>query len=345
MKKFYTFEPKNFRIFTKMKSFLAVALLLLMAVGTANAQTAQLVTDASELSVGDQIIIVATGTDVALSTTQTTNNRGVANITRTGTQVTYGSDVEVITLQAGFAGNFAMSVSGGYLYAASSSNNHLKTQSSIDANASWSFTSNGTSMDIVAQGSYTHNILRYNSTSTLFSCYLSGQQAVSVYKVEVAPCTEERTDNVAICEYSFDHSRDYYNFNGTNLLPKDAGTHLDTIHGVGGACDTIVTLNLSVIPGEYEYSLTMNEGDTVRLKDQIITVNGDYYDYFLGSETSCGCDSSVTLHVTFTPINTTYEEVASACVGSTYTFPLFNGLDTNIICTETYIYEFLHIFL
>ena len=38
MKKFYTFEPKNFRIFSKMKSFLAVALLLLMAVGTANAQ-------------------------------------------------------------------------------------------------------------------------------------------------------------------------------------------------------------------------------------------------------------------------------------------------------------------
>ena len=41
MKKFYTFEPKNFRILTKMKSFLAVALLLLMAVGTANAQTEQ----------------------------------------------------------------------------------------------------------------------------------------------------------------------------------------------------------------------------------------------------------------------------------------------------------------
>ena len=115
---------------------------------------------------------------------------------------------------------------------------------------------------------------------------------------------------------------------------------MDTIPAPGVACDTIVTLNLSVIPGEYYDTITINEGQFIVLAGDTITTSGDYDHYFTGAETSCGCDSFVALHVTVIPINTTYEEVASACVGSTYTFPLFNGLDTNIICTETYIYEF-----
>ncbi|MBO4645469.1 MAG: T9SS type A sorting domain-containing protein [Bacteroidales bacterium] len=344
MKKFYTFEPKNFRIFSKMKSFVAVALLLLMAIGNVNAQTAQLVTDASTLAIGDQIIIVSSNAAVALGVTQNTNNRDTANVTKEGNTITFDeTTVQVITLKAGSTtGTFAMNVGeNNYLYAASSSSNWLRTQTTIDANASWSFTQNGNSVDIVAQGSYTHNTLRYNSSSHLFSCYVSGQVAVSIYKVDVAPCTETRTDNISICEYSYDHSRDYYNFYGTNLLPADAGTHVDTVPGVGGACDTIVTLNLSVIPGEYEYDVTINEGESFEFAGDIISTAGDHSHYYNGNETSCGCDSFVVLHVTVNPVvasDTMYEEVAAICEGQSYTFSTFDGIDS--ICTETNIYMF-----
>ena len=63
---------------------------------------------------------------------------------------------------------------GGYLYASSSSNNHLKTDDEVDANSLWTITfGDDGAAAIVAQGDKTHNEIRYNSNSgsRLFSCY------------------------------------------------------------------------------------------------------------------------------------------------------------------------------
>lgn len=70
------------------------------------------------------------------------------------------------------------------MYAASSSNNYLRTKSSIDDNCKWNIAIDSTSGDatIKAQGSFTRNMLRYNSSSTIFSCYSSGQMAVQLFK-------------------------------------------------------------------------------------------------------------------------------------------------------------------
>jgi len=85
-----------------------------------------LVTDVSTLKVGDQIIIAAKSENYAMSTTQNTNNRGSAAVTKSGNTLTYGSDVQIITLEAGkVAGTFAFNVGNGYLYAASTSSNYL----------------------------------------------------------------------------------------------------------------------------------------------------------------------------------------------------------------------------
>lgn len=184
MKRFYTFEPKNFRIFAKMKGFLAIALLMMMAVGNVNAQY-QLVTDASQLAVGDQIIIAASGYDFAMSTTQNANNRGQAAITKNGTNATWTSEVEVLTLEAGAAtGTFAFKTasSGKYLYAASSSSNYLREQVAIDGNASWAISFEGNNAKIVAQGTNTHNTIYFNNSSHIFSAYSSAQQAICIYK-------------------------------------------------------------------------------------------------------------------------------------------------------------------
>ncbi len=145
-----------------------------------------LVTDASTLQVGDKIIIVAAGYNFALSTNQKSSNRGQVEITKSGdTVVSPASDVQIITLEAGTKdGTFAFNVGTGYLYAASSNSNHLKTQTTNDANGSWEIIiDDANNASIIAQGTYTRNALRYNSSSSLFSCYGSGQQDVYIYKL------------------------------------------------------------------------------------------------------------------------------------------------------------------
>jgi len=148
--------------------------------------TYNLVSDANELKVGDVIVIAASDANYALSTNQKTSNRGAAAITKAYDMITFGDDVELITLERGTVDNtFALKTSSGYLYAASSDSNQLKSKSTIDANASWLITYSSGVASIVAKGTNTRNVLRYNPNGTndpLFSCYASGQQAVAIYK-------------------------------------------------------------------------------------------------------------------------------------------------------------------
>lgn len=142
------------------------------------------VTDASQLAAGDQIIIVASGSDCALSTNQKSNNRGQAAVTKDGNTVTAGEDTQLLTLENGTkAGTWAFNTGSGYLYAASSGSNYLKTQTTLSDNGSWTVEIDAAGVATVkAQGTNTRNWLRYNSTSSLFSCYASGQQDISLYK-------------------------------------------------------------------------------------------------------------------------------------------------------------------
>lgn len=147
-----------------------------------------LVKSASELAVGDQIIIAAKDSNYALSTEQKSNNRGQAAITKSGDiLVDPSSSVQIITLEAGsVSGGFAFKAgSAGYLYAASSSKNYLKTQATKNENGSWSIAITTTGVaTIKAQGSNTRNWLRYNSQSSIFACYSSGQADVAIYKLQ-----------------------------------------------------------------------------------------------------------------------------------------------------------------
>ncbi len=145
-----------------------------------------LVTDVNDLAVGDEIIIAAQAANYAMSTTQNSNNRAQAAITKVDDTVTFGDAVQVLTLETGsVADTYAFNTGSGYLYAASSSKNYLKTQNNIDANASWKIeiTAEGVAT-IKAQGSNTRNWLRYNSTNNppIFACYGSGQTDVVIYK-------------------------------------------------------------------------------------------------------------------------------------------------------------------
>lgn len=147
--------------------------------------TWQLCTDVTELAVGDQIVIVVQSEEVALGTTQNTSNRSAASVTKDGHTVTFGDDVQIITLENGVVENtFAFNVGTGYLYAPSSASNQLKTHASIDENSSWSIVIDSSCVaNIVAQGESTRNVLMYNLASNLFSCYSSAQEPVAIYKL------------------------------------------------------------------------------------------------------------------------------------------------------------------
>ena len=143
-----------------------------------------LVTDASTLAVGDQVVIVAVDYNYALSTTQNNNNRGQIDVTKSGTTVTINENVQILTLKEGTVdGTFAFYTGSGYLYAASSSSNNLKTQTTNNANSSWTITIADGAATIKAQGANTRNWLRYNNGSSIFSCYGSGQTDVAIYRL------------------------------------------------------------------------------------------------------------------------------------------------------------------
>ena len=143
----------------------------------------ELVTDATSLAAGDKVVVVAKDYDFALSTNQGNNNRGQAAVTKNNNTISFSADVQVLTLETGTEENtFALNTGNGYLYAVSSSSNHLKTQSNKDANASWKITITDGTASIVAQGDKTRNIMQYNQSSSLFACYGSAsQKALCLY--------------------------------------------------------------------------------------------------------------------------------------------------------------------
>ena len=152
----------------------------------------QLCTENTEFSVGDQIVIVAQAEEYALGATQNASNRLAVEISKNADMVSTNADVQVITLEQGLVENtFAFNVGAGYLYAASSSSNVLKTHASIDENSSWKIEIDANNVaSVVAQGASSKNVLMFNTASKLFSCYGSTQAPITIYKqVEVDKST------------------------------------------------------------------------------------------------------------------------------------------------------------
>ncbi len=163
--------------------------------------------DAAWLTEGANIIFassVAAGEQKAMSKLQKTNNRGAASVTigsafnagkETVGIVSKDADVAVftvgisnghITFYTGDSRDAKNNSVAGYLYAASSKDNLLKTQKNVDDNAEWtvSVAANGAAT-IKAQGANTNNLMRYNpnngNPNPMFSCYGSGQKPVYIY--------------------------------------------------------------------------------------------------------------------------------------------------------------------
>ncbi len=171
----------------------------------------QLITNANALISGDKYIIVGIkGETYKALGKQATNNRPAVTVTPSNDTITVtpaaGADEDAVyELTLGQEGNYWTlydAANEGYLYAASSSANHLKVQAENDANGQWTIeiASSGIAT-IKAQGTNTRNWLRLNSTGSPFSCYASGQMDVYLYKAGDVPTPPTPTNyNVTVAQ-------------------------------------------------------------------------------------------------------------------------------------------------
>jgi len=153
----------------------------------ASAVAYQLVKSITDLTAGSEVVIAAFGDyNYAMSTTQNTGNRGSTAITKSAdksTIATPGAAVQLFTVVDGTKANtLAFSTGSGYIYAASSDKNYLKTEETLSDNSSWSISIASTGeATVVAQGTNTRNNMRYNASNNppVFSCYASSSSVVT----------------------------------------------------------------------------------------------------------------------------------------------------------------------
>ncbi len=129
--------------------------------------------------------VIASGVEgtVQVMAEQKNNNRGAVEATISNGVLKVSEEYEFVieTANIGEASGYSIfdPDAKGYLYAAASDKNYLKTQTDLNDNGIWAITIDPTdaSFSVVAQGANSRNVMQYNSGSTLFSCYATASQS------------------------------------------------------------------------------------------------------------------------------------------------------------------------
>ena len=253
-------------------------------------ETYTLVTDASALHVDDEILIVGSMHDVALSTAQNANNRGVASVVIDGNSVIAPSDaVQRITLKDGFVpGEYALYTGSQYLYFASGGN-YLRSQDSVDPTASWDIEivnstdeSHGTGYVAYIQEKTDGRYIRCN-TGTLFSAYVatSSTSFVRIYRKDQDVDTTPRFNvtlpggNSAsasaqtVSVYVFGNVAWTASVSGGATLDKTSGTGNDILtltvpaNGTSSPKDYVVTVSTTASVATPSFGLTLTQAKPV----------------------------------------------------------------------------------
>lgn len=240
-----------------------------------------LVTNAGQLNAGDMVVIAAKDYEVAISTTQNNNNRGQAAINKVDeNNITIGEGVQVFTVEDGTkSGTLAFNTGSGYIYAASSGSNHLRTQTTLNDNASWRLTFDAGYAKLVAQGTNTRNTLQYNLNSTIFSCYGSAsQKQIALYykkgstapTFEVLDSTVEVNDLATSAEFTVKG-----NVAWTATITEGAATFDNgstTMTGEGGA-SVKVNFAENTVAEAKTYKVTVSTEAEVATKSYEVVIN------------------------------------------------------------------------
>ena len=162
--------------------------LLLLALDSGSVwgqETYQRVTSVSELEAEKSFLIVNVddqGRCIALSNEQKKNNRGAVAVILANDKITLEQNSMACQLvlkgSSSVGWSFYDEVNGGYLYAASSSGNYLKTQSTLDDDGRADIRFEANIATITFKGTNKRNVMQYNPNngSPLFACYGSESQ-------------------------------------------------------------------------------------------------------------------------------------------------------------------------
>ena len=149
---------------------------------------------ASSIESGKTYIIVGLdGEDVYAMGVQNQNNRGAVDISVDGTTAIVNAGIAAYEFVIESAGDNVYSIhdarTPGYLYAASSSSNYLKTETTLDDNGKWTIVIEDGEATITAQGSNNRNEMRFNPNTSnnnpLFACYASTSTTGSLPRLYV----------------------------------------------------------------------------------------------------------------------------------------------------------------
>ena len=255
------------------------------------------VTDINELENGDAILIVCENDNVAMSTTQNSNNRGQAEVTINNYAIDCPSaSVQKLVLMEKDGGLYFYTGSG-FLYAASSSSNYLKTETVPDDNhnakAEISFDTDGNAQ-ILFKGTNTRNWLKHNNNNSIFSCYASdneSQEIVQIYKEVNRTIT---VSDAGLATFACDVALDFTSVDGieayiakeesgaiklhkVNKVPAATGVLLRSVSGAAKAAEVPVATTtddvtnnifvrgtgVAVATGEGPYNYVLGKHDGV----------------------------------------------------------------------------------
>lgn len=168
---------------------------------------------------------------VNVMATQKDNNRGATYGTLNGNDLSVSGHAELVIYGPDANGFYSIydAVEGGYLYAASSSSNYLRTQVNNNDNGLWSISIDETGIaTITAQGDKTRNKMRYNSQNSVFSCYGSGQDDIYLYVKdgEETPNESVTVSNAGYATYCSENALDFTNSDIKAFIGTKNGTSL-----------------------------------------------------------------------------------------------------------------------
>ena len=223
---------------------------------------------ATSIADGDVILITnGNSGDVSVMGYQKTNNRDAVSCTIDGgaiisTASMYPLLVKTGTVNASYFSLFDPDTEG-YLYAAASNNNYLKTQATNDVNSEWEIVLNGSSeaTTFKATGSSNRNFMRFNSN--LFSCYSSASNdPVYVFKKSTDTFVSAANQDIAYTVTGVVIDYNVYNASGETTVAFNTNP---------GNCAS----NLAINEGtkKVTFDITVNDGST-RTVTVDITNNG-----------------------------------------------------------------------
>ena len=173
---------------------------------------------------------------------QKSNNRAAVDVTENAGTIAVTTDVCEFVIYGPNANRFytLYDVAEGYLYAASSKDNYLRSQTTNDINGKWviSIDPGSKIASIFADGSSNRNVMQYNSSNTLFSCYASASQSpVYLYEKE-GDTPVATTTSVTLNKYG------YATFASTSTLDfLDADKATYGAFELTGVSDSKITFN------------------------------------------------------------------------------------------------------